>query len=75
MVARVCKILAAAEEAPQVLVPQMKREIVEVIQPALVKRIKGRVAEKDGGYPGASRHGGNHGSCVQEEEEEELVPQ
>ena len=40
----------------------MKREIVEMIQLVLVKRIKGQSPGSDCGYFGASVHGGYHGS-------------
>ena len=41
-----CGKLAVAEENLHVFEPQMRREIVEVIQFVLVERIKGRVADQ-----------------------------
>ena len=52
------------EQSVDVPVPQMMREIVEVTQPVLVERIKGRVADQMVEKLGASGHGRNRGSCA-----------
>ena len=41
----------AADETPHVLVLQMSRDIVEVIQPVVVERIRGRVADQMVDFP------------------------